>query len=221
MAQEEQVLVVERKVVEQVGMFHGLAFDVERYLSRLFAQGVPRFMPRSQAEKNPGYKQLIPYVIMACDGKILSYVRGKRAGETRLVGNRSIGIGGHINPADNVIPLFGIYEAYLVAVEREVAEEVSVETKYTKNIVALLNDDSNEVGQVHLGIVHYWNLDEPKVGRKEQMITQMAFMTPAQLREVQGTLETWSSLCLAGLDKMTTSASAGTVVEKSGRDGIK
>jgi predicted NUDIX family phosphoesterase len=221
MAGEEQVLVVERKVVEQVGMFHGLMFDVEKYLGRLFAQGVPRFMPRSQAEKNPDYKQLIPYVIMACDGKILSYVRGKRAGETRLVGNRSIGIGGHINPADNVIPLFGIYEAYLVAVEREVAEEVSVETKYTKNIVALLNDDSNEVGQVHLGIVHYWNLDEPKVSRKEQMITQMAFMTPAQLREVQSTLETWSSLCLVGLDKMTISTSAGTVVEKSGRYGIK
>jgi predicted NUDIX family phosphoesterase len=221
MAQEEQVLVVERKMVEQAGMFHGLVFEVERYLSHLFAPGVCRFMPRSQAEKNPGYKQLIPYVIMACDGKILSYVRGKRAGETRLVGNRSIGIGGHINPIDNIIPLFGIYEAYLAAVEREVAEEVSVETKYTKNIVALLNDDSNEVGQVHLGIVHYWNLDEPKVSRKEQMITQMAFMTPAELREVQGTLETWSSLCLAGLDKMTTSAIAGAVVEKSGRDGIK
>jgi predicted NUDIX family phosphoesterase len=221
MAGEEQVLVVERKVVEQVGMFHGLMFDVEKYLGRLFAQGVPRFMPRSQAEKNPDYKQLIPYVIMACDGKILSYVRGKRAGETRLVGNRSIGIGGHINPVDDAIPLFGIYEAYLAAVEREVAEEVSVETKYTKNIVALLNDDSNEVGQVHLGIVHYWTLNESKVSRKEQMITQMAFMTPTELREVQSTLETWSSLCLVGLDKMAASAIAGTGVEKSRRDGIK
>jgi predicted NUDIX family phosphoesterase len=202
MAQEEQVLVVERKVVEQVGMFHGLAFDVERYLSRLFAKGVPRFMPRSQAEKNPAYKQLIPYVIMACDGKVLSYVRGKRAGETRLVGNRSIGIGGHINPADDM-PLFSnFYDAYCAAVEREVAEEVSVETGHKDRVVALLNDDSNEVGQVHLGIVHYWTLDAPQVSRKEQMITQMTFMTPAQLQEVQGTLETWSALCLAGLDKM-------------------
>ncbi|MBM4102983.1 MAG: hypothetical protein FJ263_02885 [Planctomycetes bacterium] len=221
MAQEEQVLVVERKVVEQVGMFHGLMFDVGKYLGRLFAAGVPRFIPRSQAEKNLDYKQLIPYVIMACDGKVFSYVRGKRAGETRLVGNRSIGIGGHINPADDM-PLFSnFYDAYRAAVEREVAEEVSVETSYADRVVALLNDDSNEVGQVHLGIVHYWNLDEPKVSRKEQMITQMAFMTPVELQAVKETLETWSSLCLAGLDKMAASVNAGTGVEKSGRDGIK
>jgi predicted NUDIX family phosphoesterase len=209
MAQEEQVLVVQRSVLEQVGMFQGLAFDVERYLSRLFAPGVPRFMPRSEAEKNPAFKQLIPYVIMACDGTYLSYVRGKRAGETRLVSKRSIGIGGHINPADDS-PLFGdFYETYLAAVKREVAEEVSIETAYTDRVVALLNDDSNEVGQVHLGIVHYWNLEEPKVNRKEQMITQMSFMTGTQLREVESTLETWSAKCLAGLDKMIESAGLG------------
>jgi predicted NUDIX family phosphoesterase len=209
MAQEEQVLVVQRSVLEQVGIFQGLAFDTERYLSRLFAPGVPRFMPRSEAEKNPAFKQLIPYVIMACDGTYLSYVRGKRAGETRLVSKRSIGIGGHINPAD-ANPLFSdFYEAYLAAVKREVDEEVSVETAYTNRVVALLNDDSNEVGQVHLGIVHFWNLDEPKVNRKEQMITQMSFMTQAQLRDVESTLETWSAKCLAGLDKMSESANAG------------
>ena len=52
MAKEEQILVVERKVVEEVGMFQGLAFDVERYLSRILIQGVPRFMPRSKAEED-------------------------------------------------------------------------------------------------------------------------------------------------------------------------
>ncbi|MCH7808801.1 MAG: hypothetical protein IIB60_06200, partial [Planctomycetes bacterium] len=86
MAREEQVLVVERKVLEQEGMFQGLTFDVERYLRAFFAQGVPRFMPRSRAEADPAYKQLIPYVIMTHGGKYLSYVRRRRAGETRLVG---------------------------------------------------------------------------------------------------------------------------------------
>jgi len=200
MAQEEQVLVVERKLLEQVGMFQGLAFDVDRYLRKIFVQGIPRFIPRSQAEVDPAYKQLIPYVIMTYDGKYLSYVRGRRAGEARLVGNRSIGIGGHINPADDM-PLFNaqFYETYLAAVEREVAEEVSVETSHTDRVVALLNDESNEVGSVHLGIVHYWILDAPKVSKREQMITQMAFKTVAELQEVRDTMETWSELCLSGL----------------------
>jgi len=203
MAKEEQVLVVERKVVDEVGMFHGLAFDVDRYLPKIFAQGVPSFMPRPQAEIDPSHKQIIPYVIMACDGKFLNYVRGTRAGETRLVGNRSIGIGGHINPGDDM-PLFNtdFYETYLAAVEREVAEEVAVETARSDRIVALLNDDSNEVGSVHLGVVHYWVLDEPKVSKREQMITQMDFKTLAELQKVRETMETWSGLCVDGLEKM-------------------
>ncbi|MFH1371874.1 MAG: hypothetical protein ABII09_11405 [Planctomycetota bacterium] len=202
MTQEEQILVVERKVFENAGAFNGLALDVQKYLDKLFVPGVPRFMPRPKAEMDPSYKQLIPYVIMTCDGKFLSYVRGKRAGETRLVAKRSIGIGGHINPTDDM-PLFGnFFDTYLAAVQREVAEEVSVETKYKDRVVALLNDDSNEVGQVHLGIVHLWTLDEPKVNRREQMITQMGFMTLPELQAVRDTMETWSQICLDGLAKM-------------------
>jgi len=199
---EEQVLVVERKVLEQVGMFQGLTFDVQRYLREIFVPGVPRFLPRSQVEKDPAYKQLIPYVIVSFDGKYLSYVRGKRAGEARLLNLRSIGIGGHINPidADNSSLFAYLYENYLTAVEREVAEEVSVEANHIDSIVALLNDDSNEVGSVHLGVVHHWILDAPKVSKREQMITQMAFMTPAELHQVRDTMETWSQLCL---DKLT------------------
>lgn len=203
MASQEQVLVVERKVVEKIGMFEGLAFDVERYLSEIFVPGVPRFMLRSEAENNPSYKQLIPYVIMAHKGKYLSYVRGKKAGEKRLVAKRSIGIGGHINPIDNM-PLFNVdyYETYLAAVAREVDEEVSVETTHTDSIVALLNDESNEVGKVHLGIVHCWDLDSPKVEKREQMITQMSFMSLDELEQVRDTLETWSQKCLTGLEKI-------------------
>jgi predicted NUDIX family phosphoesterase len=203
MAQKEQVLVVERKVVEQAGMFQGLTSDVDRYLGVLFAPGVLRFVPRPEAEVDPSYKQLIPYVMMSHAGKYLTYVRGRRAGESRLVGNRSIGIGGHINPADDM-PLFkaDFYETtYLNAVAREVAEEVSVEANHMDSIVALLNDDSNEVGSVHLGVVHHWVLDSSLVNKREQMITQMTFMSPAELHEVRDSLETWSQLCLELIEK--------------------
>lgn len=204
MAREEQVLVVERKVFDELGAFHGLQFDVGRYLERLFAPGVPRFMPRPLAEKDPGFKQLIPYVLMTCQGKYLTYVRGKRAGETRLVGNRSIGIGGHINPVDDAAPLFrsDFRDLYEAAVEREVSEEVAVEAGHIDHVVALLNDDSNDVGQVHLGVVHCWVLDAPQVSRREQMITQMEFMGLDELRAVRDQMETWSQLCLDGLDQV-------------------
>lgn len=205
MAQEEQVLVIPRKELEKVGIFHGLMMDADKYLKSIFTPGVPRFMPRSLAEKDPSFKQIIPYVLMACDGRYLSYVRGKRAGETRLVGNRSIGIGGHINPTDDMALFGDFYETYLNAVKREVEEEVTVGTTFTNQIVALLNDDSNEVGSVHLGVVHLWTLDAPEVARREQMITQMAFMSLPELRAAQNTLETWSALCLGYLNTLAAS----------------
>jgi predicted NUDIX family phosphoesterase len=209
-AREEDVLVVKREVLEEAGMFQGLAFDAERYLRALFVPGVPRFMPRSNAEADPTHKQLIPYVIMTYGGKYLSYVRGRRAGEARLVGHRSIGLGGHINPDDDM-PLFcaDARAAYLTAVDREVAEEVSIEAGHTDRIVALLNDDSTEVGRVHLGIVHFWTLDSSNVCRREQMITQLAFMDLAELRQVRDGMETWSQLCLDAIDEMTRHAESG------------
>lgn len=193
----EKVLVVDRKTIGDAEWWHGLNFRVEQLLPRLFAPGVPQFIPRPDAEVDPSRKQLIPYVLMACDGKYLTYVRGKRAGETRLVGHRSMGIGGHINPVDDA-PLFGVdmRSVYDEAVKREVREEVNIASPHTDKLVALINDDSTEVGSVHLGVVHIWTLEKPEVTRKEQMITQMEFMTIQQLLAVRSEMETWSQLCL-------------------------
>ena len=90
----------------------------------------------------------------------------------------------------------------MTAVEREVAEEVVVDAGHTDRVVALLNDDSNPVGQVHLGVVHCWMLDAPRVTRREQMITQLAFLSPAELQAVRDSMETWSQLCLDGLGEI-------------------
>ena len=201
MPQEEHVLVVERRVIEQVGMFQGLTFDVERYLTRIFAPGVPWFMPRSKAEADPTYKQLIPYVIVP--RAEVSQRAWQAGGEKRLVGNRSIGIGGHINPADD-IPLFSgdLPETYRAAVEREVAEEVSLDGPHTERVVAPLNDDSTEVGRVHLGVVHYWSLATPTVRKREQMMTQLDFLGTDELQQARDEMETWSQFCFDHLSEM-------------------
>jgi len=202
----EQVLVVERKTIDNIGAFQGFTHEVDRYFT-IFENAF--FMDRSKAEKDPSHKQIIPYVIFEYNGKYLSYIRGKEGGEARLVGGRSIGIGGHINPVDASPSPFihnDIYDtayeatfyrkAYSEAVEREVNEEVSVKSAYTDKIIALINDDSNEVGSVHLGIVHLRKLQLPEIVSNESMISDLTFMSRAELIKNRNTLETWSSLCV-------------------------
>ena len=199
---EEMILVVRRATIENLGMWHGLNFEVERYLPVLLARENNFFMARSEAEGDAGFKQIIPYVLLVHGGKVLHYVRGKKSGEQRLVSKGSIGIGGHMNMQDE--GLFALDEAaYLEGVRREVVcEELKIGTPFRSRVVALLNDDSNEVGRVHLGVVHIFDLDEPKVEKNEAMITNLAFLSPEELRERRETLESWSQICLDGLGEL-------------------
>lgn len=198
---DEMILVVRRSLFDQLGAFQGLNFDVDRYLPALLARENNFFTQRAPAETNPELKQIIPYVLLVHEGRVLHYVRGKKAGEQRLVSKGSIGIGGHMNDLDE--GLFALDEdAYRAAVEREVGEELRLGTTYRDNIVALLNDDSNEVGKVHLGVVHVFELASDKVEKGEAMITELQFLTPAQLATRKDALESWSQICLESLDRL-------------------
>jgi len=198
---EENVLVIRRALFDQLGAFQGLKFGPQKYLEALLSRGNNFFLARSKAEKDPAHKQIIPYVLLTHAGRVLFYVRGKKAGEQRLVAKGSIGIGGHMNEGDE--SLFALDEAaYRAGVEREVAEEIRINTKFEDRIVALLNDDSNEVGQVHLGIIHIFKLDEPKVEKREAMITNLDFLSKEELLSRRESLETWSQICLDSLQKL-------------------
>jgi len=200
-APEENVLVVRRSLLDQLGNFHGLNFEPEKYLAALLSRGNNFFSPRVQAEDDPTYKQIIPYALLAFENKVLYYVRGKKAGEQRLVAKGSIGIGGHMNETDE--SLFALNEqAYRAGVEREVNEEIKIDTQFEDRIVALLNDDTTEVGRVHLGIVHVFDLAEQKVEKREAMITNLAFLTRAELMARRESLESWSQICVDSLDRL-------------------
>src|SRR5437868_12658887 len=190
-ALQENVLVIKRSLFDQLGAFQGLNFEPERYLGTLLSRGNNFFLSRAAAEVDPDYKQIIPYAIIAHGNRVLYYVRGKKAGEQRLVAKGSIGIGGHMNDRDESLFAWD-EEAYRAGVEREVNEEVRIGTTFDDRIVALLNDDSTEVGRVHLGVVHVFNLDEPKVEKREAMITNLEFLSREELLKRRDTLETWS-----------------------------
>jgi predicted NUDIX family phosphoesterase len=200
---EENVLVVRRSLFDQLGSFQGLNFEPQKHLDAFLSRGNNVFLARPKAEIDSAYKQIIPYALIAFENKVAYYVRGKNAGEQRLVAKGSIGIGGHMNETDE--SLFALAEAaYRAGVEREVNEEIKIESPFEDRIVALLNDDSTEVGRVHLGIVHVFKLAGPKIEKREAMITGLTFLQKEELLARRETMESWSQICLDSLDRLLT-----------------
>src|SRR6266498_549645 len=149
----EEVLVFPRQVLEEVGTFQGLSMNAKPYVDRILAPSVASFLARSKAESDPSFKQVIPYILVENDGRLLRYVRGKGTGETRLVSKGSIGFGGHVRREDDSV-FYGadddiVRRIYDAARERELREELIIESPGRDQPVAVLNDDSNEVGRVH------------------------------------------------------------------------
>jgi predicted NUDIX family phosphoesterase len=198
---EEMILVVRRSLLESLGIFQGFTREVDRYLPSLLARENNFFAPRSAAENDPGLKQIIPYAIISGDGKILRYKRGKASGEKRLVAKASIGIGGHMNDQDE--GLFALDRAaYLAGVQREIDEEIQIPIPRSHRIVGMINDDSTEVGRVHLGVVHVIQLPVAEAAKRESAITEVGFYTPAELQTERESLEGWSQICLDHLESI-------------------
>jgi predicted NUDIX family phosphoesterase len=192
---EELVLCVRRKLLEEIGPFQGIQTGLGPYIPRILEAQNTLSVARSQAEHDPSLKQIIPYVLIRKGDRWLHYVRGKGSGEKRLVAKGSIGIGGHINYGDEKLFLDGL-AFYEEAVQRELHEELRMEGRFGTRIVALLNDDSDPVGQVHLGVVHVCELTRENVSKGEACITDLRFLSLPQLLERREQLETWSQICL-------------------------
>lgn len=195
----EEVLVVERSLVERIGMFQGMTLDTGKYLPELLNPRNYRFVPRGKAEQDESLKQLIPYFLICHEDKIWCYVRGKKSGEERLVAKASIGIGGHINHEDQDLLETDIYGRAAI---RELEEEVVVPRGYTQKVVALLNDDLTPVGRVHLGVIHILRTASPEVRKREGVITESGFKTRAELKGMFDRLESWSQICIEQIDAL-------------------
>jgi predicted NUDIX family phosphoesterase len=191
----ERVLVVPTSLFHGVGVFQGFCPDTEKYLSRLLDPAGLSYRPRAEVETDPSCKQLIPYVVLRWGGQVFHYTRGRKATEGRLQALRSVGVGGHISEEDA-----GLFDdPYRTGMLREVEEEVWLETEYRERCIGLINDDSNAVGQVHLGIVHVFELAAPKVRRREQVLTRAGFAPLVELQAQASEFETWSQIVLEAL----------------------
>ncbi|MDB4438003.1 hypothetical protein N9195_00280 [bacterium] len=193
--QGEEILVISRELFDELGSFQGIETDVVRYLEAILDPANNFFMERAQAEEDPSFKQIIPYALFHHKGRYLHYTRGKSGGESRLHAQGSVGIGGHINPIDERADPLG-RETYLAGVEREIDEELNITGGHQNRIVGLLNDDSNDVGKVHLGVVHIFDLESDDVTSAEDSLANLAFQSAEALKgSLHDTLETWSKFC--------------------------
>lgn len=203
MATEERVLCFPRKLLEELGVFQGLSLEVDKYLPVVTSSAQLVYINRSEAENDRRYKQLIPYVLLICNGKILRYRRGKGGQETRLHGLYSVGIGGHISEQDS--GLFTKDLGYREGMRREIMEEVAVE-EVNESAVAVINDDSSEVGQVHFGVVHVMHVANEKVIGRRSGILGPEFIPIADAVKNPSGYESWSSLCLENLELLLRAA---------------
>jgi predicted NUDIX family phosphoesterase len=190
----ERVLVVPSAEFDRLGRFQGFSSEAERYLRALLTPEFAQFRPRSEVEDDPRFKQIIPYVVFRSGDSVFCYTRGKSQGEARLHRLRSLGVGGHVAEAD--ADGRATLDAYELALRRELDEEVEVASDGVIRRMGLINDDSTPVGQVHLGVVHLYELEQPAVTPREDGLAEAEFVRLADLRGRWGQFETWSQICL-------------------------
>lgn len=199
--EDENVLVISRSLFDELGAFQGINLDPEKYLPAMLDPLNNHFLARDDAESDPSFKQIIPYAIFRHGDTFLHYTRGGGSGEKRLAAKGSIGIGGHINDVDYAAASLD-KDTYTNGVEREIDEELNFSGSYQQEILGLLNDDSNEVGQVHLGVIHLVTLESSDVSAGEDNIENLQFLTLSELQERRDALETWSQICVDGLSEL-------------------
>lgn len=198
----EQVLVVPTEIFHQLGHFQGFSHEAQRYLDALLQPQHVSYRPRQEMEADPSFKQLIPYVVLHYrdpigQSHVFQYTRGKGQGEGRLHSKRSVGIGGHISIHDAAENRSG--DPYEEGLRRELDEEVEIRSAYRARRAGLINDDLTEVGRVHLGVVHIFDLDQPDVLPREADILEAGFTPIADLLANLDGFETWSRITLEAL----------------------
>jgi predicted NUDIX family phosphoesterase len=208
------IFVVKRRDLEGLIPPIGLIFPPQESCAERFARGF--FIERPHAERDPDFKQVIPYTVLRRGPEVFVFRRLTGGGEARLHDLRSIGVGGHIEPSERVEAggsgaagaggsgaagagdpgAAGAWEMIRAAALREIHEEVCVDSPSPLQLryAGLLNDESNEVGTVHTGVVFLAELPpEATVTVRETDVLAGRFEPLAALRaDPASPFETWS-----------------------------
>jgi predicted NUDIX family phosphoesterase len=184
---DELVLVVKREYIVPNPGWHGIMpINVEQTIDVITTH--QQYLPRSLAEQDPRYKQIIPYLVFTHDNKYFLMQRRSTASETRLRNKFSLGIGGHVRQED-----LAAGTTIFDWARREFAEEINYQGDLIIEPLGLLNDDSNEVGTVHLGLVMLLRGSDADISIKSELKSGLlADVTTCQAHYQD--LEQWSQL---------------------------
>lgn len=191
---DEQVLVVKREIIfKNVNAWHGVYSKDSSEFLKLIEQE-KEFIPREKAEVDASYKQIIPYLIFTHDNKYFLMQRRSEASEQRLKNKLSLGIGGHIRLEDLVQDNSQDSKDSIVNwAKREFDEEINYSGNYSVKPVGIVNDDTNPVGEVHLGFVFLLIGDSNKISVKSELKSG-ELLTKEECLERYNSMETWSQL---------------------------
>jgi predicted NUDIX family phosphoesterase len=190
---DELVYAVPRAQIMADPGWHGLETDprvLTAVLDVLATRGT--FHRRAAVEPDRSMKQVIPYLMLRDGGRIFLMRRTRAGGDARLHDLYTIGVGGHLNPGDGGID---------GGLEREWREELDADFLPSFRLVGLLNDDTTDVGSVHVGVVYEADAAGRQVAIRETDKLSGAFATTAAIRAVHDQLEGWSRLLFDGLER--------------------
>ena len=197
---DERVFVVPRAAVPGEARWYGVRTDgLEAFVAALERDG--GYERRLEMERDQSFKQVIPYLVLRDGERFFLMQRTAAGGDPRLHGRYSIGVGGHLNPGDGGL---------LGGLRREWSEELIAEFVPDFRLVGLLNDDTTDVGAVHLGAVYVGDAAGRPVAIRETDKLTGSFVDPDAVAAVADRLETWSRLAFLFLVGGSVAAPAGT-----------
>jgi predicted NUDIX family phosphoesterase len=200
---EERILVVPRAKLF-AGMETPQGFGAEG-LKQLVerVRDFHEFADRRAAEEDPSLKQIIPYMVLVSGPKAFLMRRFDNQDEERLRNLYSLGVGGHINPAEDA----GESDILMAGLKRELGEEVAIAGSFELEPVGYINDETNAVGQVHFGLAYRVMVQGEAAEVREKDIMSGSFATVEELQSAYPEMETWSQIVFRNIDAFVPEAS--------------
>lgn len=197
---DEQILVVPRSFLFRDAFFQGFLSSPKHDFLKIISTG-SFFIPRSKAEYEPKFKQIIIYSILRYAESLFVYQRVKGSSEIRLVNKFSLGIGGHINPCQ----ASSFEELIHKNLKRELLEEIFLRGTFSYRFLGVVNDDQTDVGIYHLGLVYLISCSNPYIGVKEHNKLVGGFRSISEIVNNKNyEWESWSSLLIPKLKGLLT-----------------